>query len=160
MASRDLDGARFGAGHPSRKDYIGPLVEGVANRGRSSDGQLTVMVAVCVIATPLAVAETVLVPATVELRVAVMTPLALVAPVAGVRVFPVPVAKIVTEAPVIGVPAASRAVTVIVLKPLPATIEAGDAPTVDCAPETGPAPVTLKAPLVVAVRPVDVACRV
>src|SRR6266545_2726633 len=69
---------------------------------------VTVTVAVWAIAVPLAVAETVFVPATVELNVPVATPFA------------------------------SFAVTVIVALPLPAVIELGDAATVDCAAETGP----------------------
>ena len=99
---------------------------------------VTVTVAVCVTVTPLMVAETVFDPATVELKLPVATPLALVG--AGwVNVFPEPVADSTTVAPLIGFPLASRAVTVIVDVPLPAVIEVGDAVTVDCDDETGPA---------------------
>jgi len=60
----------------------------------------TTTVAVCVIATELIVAETVLDPAAVELRVPVATPLAFVVPTGCVSVFPaVGVAASVTVAP-------------------------------------------------------------
>ena len=98
----------------------------------------TVTVAVCVIATPLMVAETAFDPATVELRLPVATPLALVGPGGCVSVLPEPLADSTTVAPLIGFPPASRAVTVIVDVPLPAVIEVGDAVTVDCDAETGP----------------------
>ena len=54
--------------------------------------------------------------------------------------FPVPVAAIVTVAPEMGFPPASRAVTVIVEVSVPvlAEIVLGDAPTVDCAADTAP----------------------
>src|SRR6059036_3736167 len=98
----------------------------------------TTTVAVCVIATELIVAETVLDPAAVDERVPVATPLASVVPTGCVRVFPaVGVVASVTVAPGIGLPLASRAVTVIVEVPLPAAI--GDvALTVDCVPDTVP----------------------
>jgi len=60
----------------------------------------TTTVAVCATATPSIVAETVLDPAAVELRVPVATPLAFVVPIGCVSVFPVVgVAANVTEAP-------------------------------------------------------------
>jgi hypothetical protein len=60
----------------------------------------TTTVAVCVIATVLIVADTVLVPAAVADSVPVATPLAFVVPVGWVRVFPVVgVAARVTVAP-------------------------------------------------------------
>ena len=98
----------------------------------------TTTVAVWVMATALIVADTVLVPATVELSVPVATPFASVVPVGWVSVFPVVgVAARVTVAPVIGFPFASRAVTVIVAVPLPAVI--GDvAVTVDWRPKPSP----------------------
>src|SRR5256714_15485062 len=75
----------------------------------------TTTVAVCVIATELIVAETVFVPAAVEVRVPVATPLALVVAVGCVSVLPaVGVAARVTVAPWIGVPFGSLAVTVLV----------------------------------------------
>src|SRR5260370_26055972 len=80
----------------------------------------TLTVAVWVIATVLIVAETVFDSATVELRLPVATPLALVVPTGCVRVFPVPVATSTTVAPAIGLPFASFAVTVIVDPPVPA----------------------------------------
>src|SRR5438128_6905993 len=98
----------------------------------------TTTVAVCVMATALMVADTVLVSAVVELSVPVATPLAFVVPTGWVRVFPpVGVAASVTVAPWIGLPLASFAVTVMVDVPLPAAI--GDvAVTADCAADTVP----------------------
>jgi len=98
----------------------------------------TTTVAVCVMATPLIVTETVFEPAAVDETVPVATPLAFVVPTGCVSVFPVVgVAASVTVAPWIGFPFASRAVTVMVEVPLPAVI--GDvAVTVDCAAETAP----------------------
>ena len=75
---------------------------------------VTVTEAVCVIATALIVADTVLASATVEPRVPVATPLAFVVPTGCVSALPVPVAASTTVAPLIGLPVASRAVTVIV----------------------------------------------
>src|SRR3989440_36439 len=84
---------------------------------------VTVTVAVCVIATALIVAETVFVPAAVELRVPVATPLAFVVAVGCVSVFPaVGLAASTTVAPAIGLPLASFAVTVIVDVSVPAAI--------------------------------------
>jgi hypothetical protein len=97
-----------------------------------------VTVAVWVMATLLMVAETLLEAATVELSVPVTTPLALVVPTGWVSVLPVPVATRTTVAPAIGLPAASFAVTVMVLVPLVAVIVVGEAKTVDCAAETVP----------------------
>src|SRR6266480_4105766 len=98
----------------------------------------TTTVAVWVIATELIVADTVVDPVAVELRVPVATPLASVVPTGCVRVFPaVGVAARTTVTPAIGFPFASRAVTVMVELPLPAAI--GDvAVTVDWAAETAP----------------------
>src|SRR5213596_2123174 len=81
----------------------------------------TTTVAVCVIATALIVAETVFDPAAVDERLPVTTPLALVVPTGWVSVFPVPVAASTTVAPWIGLPLASRAVTVIV-EPVPPAV--------------------------------------
>src|SRR5207247_3163036 len=100
---------------------------------------VTVTLAVCVIATPLIVAETVFDPAIVELQLPVATPLACVGLAGWVSVLPEPVADSTTVAPLIGFPLASRAVTVIVEVPLPAAIEVGAAVTVDCEADTGPA---------------------
>src|SRR5881397_426492 len=98
----------------------------------------TTTVAVCVIASVLIVAETVFDSAALELKLPVATPLALVVPTGWVTVFPVPVAASTTVAPWIGLPLASRAVTVMVDVPLPAVI--GDvAATVDSADDTVPA---------------------
>jgi hypothetical protein len=110
----------------------------------------TTTVAVCVIATELMVADTVFVSAVVELRVPVATPLALLVPTGCVTVLPVVgVTASTTAAPWIGLPFASRAVTVIVEVPLPAVI--GDvALTVDCAADTDPAFTTTVAVCVIA----------
>ena len=96
----------------------------------------TVTVAVCVMATPFAVAETVFACATVELSVPVATPLAFVGPVGCVSVLPVPLAASTTVAPLIGLPLAFLTVTVIVALPLPAVSEVGAAATVDCEGDT------------------------
>src|SRR6185437_6222592 len=111
---------------------------------------LTTTVAVCVIATALIVADTVLDPAAVELNVPVISPLASVVPTGWVSVLPaVGVAASTTVAPWIGLPLASRAVTVIVEVPLPAAI--GDvAVTVDWAADTVPAVTTTVAVCVIA----------
>src|SRR6185312_6957841 len=100
--------------------------------------------------TPLIVAATVLDPAAVELKVPVISPFASVVPTGWVSVLPVVgVAARVTVAPAIGLPFASRAVTVIVEEPLPAVI--GDvAVTVDWAAETVPAFTTTVAVCVIA----------
>src|SRR5216683_1137734 len=109
----------------------------------------TTTVAVCVIATALMVAETVFDPAAVELKLPVAIPLALVVPTGWINVFPVPVAAKTTVAPGIGLPFASRAVTVMVEVPLPAVM--GDvAATVDWVPETAPAFTTTVAVCVIA----------
>ncbi len=104
-----------------------------------TDPVVTVTVAVCVTATPLIVADTVLVSGVVELSVPVATPLAFVGLAGCVSVLPEPVVARTTVAPLMGLPFASRAVTVIVDVPLPAVIEVGDAVTVDCEADTGPA---------------------
>src|SRR2546422_421053 len=111
---------------------------------------LTTTVAVCVIATVLIVAETVFEPAAVELNVPVITPFASVVPTGWVNVFPaVGVAASVTVAPWIGLPLASRAVTVMVELPLPAVI--GDvALTIDWPADTVPALTTTVAVCVIA----------
>src|SRR5213080_2168865 len=110
----------------------------------------TTTVAVWVIATELIVAETVFVPAAVELRVPVATPLTSVVPTGCVSVFPaVGVAASVTVAPWIGLPLASFAVTVMVDVPLPAAM--GDvAVTVDKDADTVPAFTTTVAVWVIA----------
>jgi hypothetical protein len=98
----------------------------------------TTTVAVCVIATALIVAEIVFDSASVDASVPVATPLAFVVVAGCVSVFPDPVAASTTVAPAIGLPFASRAVTVIVELPLPAAI--GEvAPTVDWLADTVPA---------------------
>src|SRR2546425_1229669 len=84
--------------------------------------EVTLTAAVCVTAVPLIVAETVFGSATVELRVPVATPAASVGPLGCASVFPLPVAASTTPAPLIGLPLASLAVTVMVAVPLPAKI--------------------------------------
>ena len=103
----------------------------------------TVTAAVCVMAVPFAVAETVFVPVTVELSVPVATPLELVVPLGWVRVLPLPVAASTTVAPLIGLPLASFTVTVIVALPLPAVIDVGEALTVDSEADSAEPPVTV-----------------
>src|SRR2546423_8771670 len=107
-------------------------------------------------ATVLIVADTVLAPAAVELRVPVATPLAFVVVVGCVSVFPVVgLAARTTVAPAIGLPLASFAVTVMVELPLPAVI--GDvAGTVDCVADTGP-PFTTTVAVCVTATPLIVA---
>src|SRR5256886_12603174 len=88
----------------------------------------TVTVAVCVMATPSIVAETVFEPAAVEVRLPVATPLASAVPTGCVNVLRVVgVAASTTVAPATGFPFASRAVTVMVEVPPPATVTARDA---------------------------------
>ena len=109
----------------------------------------TTTVAVCVIATPLIVAEIVFDSASVDASVPVATPLAFVVVAGCVSVFPDPVAASTTVAPAIGLPFASRAVAVIVELPLPAAI--GDvALTVDWLADTVPAFTTTVAVCVIA----------
>jgi hypothetical protein len=109
----------------------------------------TTTVAVCVIATALIVAEIVFDSASVDASVPVATPLAVVVVAGCVSVFPDPVAASTTVAPGIGLPFASRAVTVIVELPLPAAI--GEvAPTVDWLADTVPAFTTTVAVCVIA----------
>src|SRR6266852_4112182 len=109
----------------------------------------TTTVAVCVIATALMVAETVFDPAAVELKLPVAIPLALVVPAGWVRVLPGPVAARTTVAPGIGLPFASRAVTVIV-DPVPPAVIGEAAATVESAAETVPAFTTTVAVWVIA----------
>ena len=99
---------------------------------------VTVTLAVCVMASVLIVAETVLLSALVELSVPVATPFAFVFPAGCVSVFPVPVADSTTALLGITFPNPSRAVTVTVAAAPPATIELGDAVTEDCGPFTAP----------------------
>src|SRR5438445_7314374 len=110
----------------------------------------TTTVAVCVMATELIVADTVFEPAAVEESVPVATPFPSVVPTGCVRLFPaVGVAASVTVAPSIGLPFASRAVTVMVEVPLSAAI--GDvAVTVDWVAETAPTFTTTVAVCVIA----------
>src|SRR5204863_422945 len=76
---------------------------------------------------------------TVPLNVAVQTPVVgSVVPLGGVSVLPAPPVTVRKPlAPPIGLPAASRAVTVIVAEP-PAVIDAGAASTVEVVADTGP----------------------
>jgi hypothetical protein len=103
----------------------------VESDAETAEPDVTVTVAVCVTAVPLIVADTVFASATVELKVPVAAPLALVVALGCVRVLPLPVAASTTVAPLMGLPLASFAVTVIVAVPDPAAIEVGEAVTVD-----------------------------
>jgi len=98
----------------------------------------TTTAAVWAIATALIVAETVFDSAVVEVRLPVATPAALVVPTGWVSVFAVPEAARTTVAPWIGLPFASRAVTVM-LEPVPPAVMGDVAATVDCTAETVPA---------------------
>ncbi len=121
---------------------------------------VTVTTAVCVaVIPPASDAVTVFDPATVEVKLPVATPFASVGVAGCVSVFPVPVAVSTTAAPLTGLPAASRAVTVIVAAPLPAVITVGAATTVDCVAEIVPA-TTLKAVLVAPLSPAVAAVSV
>src|SRR5437867_384296 len=108
-------------------------------REAETTADVKVTVTVCVSAVPFAVAETVFASATVEPSVPVATPLTLVVPLGWVSVLPLPVAESATVAPLTGLPLSSFTVTVIVDVPLPAVSEVGDALSVDCEAETGPA---------------------
>src|SRR5690242_11165322 len=117
----------------------------------------TTTVAVCVIATALIVADTVLDPAAVELRLPVATPLASVVAAGWVSVLPVVgVTASVTVAPAIGLPKASLAVTVMV-DAAPPAVTGEVATTVDCAADTVPEPVILKPGDVPLSAPLDAA---
>src|SRR6266542_2188130 len=102
-----------------------------------TDPAATVTPASWMIAVPFAVAATVFGPATVELKAPVATPLASVGPVGCVSVFPAPVATSTIVAPLIGLPPASRTVTVMVALALPAGRVVGEAVRVDCDADTG-----------------------
>src|SRR5579864_2986171 len=91
---------------------------------------VTVTVSVWVTATPPIVALTILVPATVDDRAPVATPLPSVGEGGCVTVFPVPVAARTAVRPGIGLPNASRAVAVMTELP-PAAMVVGEAPSVD-----------------------------
>ena len=123
-----------------------------------ADGEsgITVTVAVCVMATPPAVAETVFASATVEASVPVATPLALVTATGCTSELPVPVAPNTTAAPGITLPFTSRAVTVMVVLGPPAEMEPGEAVRVDVPAETVPGLTVTMAVLVIA-RPAAVA---
>ena len=89
----------------------------------------TVTVAVCAMAVPATLADTVFVSAVVEVSVPAATPFASVVP-GGVRVLLLPVAVSVTVFPPIGFPNPSSAVTVIVAALPPTVIVCGAAVTV------------------------------
>lgn len=125
-------------------------------RDRPALGAVTVTVAVCAIATPLAVADTVLSSETVELRVPEATPIEFVVVAGCVSVFPLPVAVRTIVAPLTGFPKPSFAVTRIVEVSLPGAMLVGAALTADVAPETAPA-VTVTATVCVIATPSAVA---
>ena len=93
---------------------------GTTDRPGDAGAGVTVTLAVREIATPLIVAETVLVSATVERKAPVAAPLASVGLLGWVSVFPLPEAARTTAAPGIGVPPESFATLVIVAEPVPA----------------------------------------
>src|SRR5205085_5241477 len=97
---------------------------------------VTLSGAVWVTASPLIVAQIVFASAAVERSVPVATPLASVGPVGWVSVLPLPVAWRDREGAVNGLPFASRAVSVMVEIPVPASIVGGAGVTVDCAADT------------------------
>src|SRR6266480_4087687 len=101
---------------------------------------LTVTVSRWVIATPPAVPDTTLASANVELKLPVATPLGSVVSCGWTSALAEPVAVRVTVLPRTGLPYWSRAVTVMVLAPVPleAVITAGDATRVVCNAFTGP----------------------
>ena len=92
---------------------------------------VTITVALCVIAVPPIVAETIVVSSIVAVNVPVATPLELVAFAGWVSRLMLPVCARTTVAPLIGFPLASFAVTVMVEVPPPVMIEVGAAATVD-----------------------------
>src|SRR4029077_10189031 len=96
----------------------------------------------------------VVVSAKLELSARDATQLVLVVPLGCVCVFPLPVAASTTVAPPLRLPLGAFAVTVIVDVALPITIDVGEAATVDCAAETGPARTV---PLAFCVLPVPLA---
>src|SRR5262245_64030048 len=102
------------------------------------------------------VADTVFTPAPVELRSPVATPAASVVDAGWVSEFPAPVAASTTVAPLMGLPRASNAVTVIVEEPLPATSEPGLAATLDCDADTAPG-ITVTVSVCVTAPPLAVA---
>ena len=123
---------------------------------------VTVTAAVCVTAVPPIVAETVFACATVDPIVPVATPLAFVTAEGCVSVFPVPVAARITVAPAIGLPFASRAITVIALVTAPAALAAiagGATVTVDCTAEIPPT-FTVKGVLIAPTRTPEVPANV
>jgi hypothetical protein len=140
------------------KTCVAPTAASVTGLGVTATTAVTPGVtmtpAVCVIPTPFTVTETVLASATVELRMPVATPLTFVVADGCARVLPVPVAARTTDAPTIGFPAASLAVTVMVEDTPSAEIEAGAATTVESTAETEPeTTVTVGSALVTATPP-------
>ncbi len=82
---------------------------------RADHGSTTTDAVSSITTEPFTVAVTTFVPASVELSIPVISPLAFVVPTGCVSVFPVTgAAAKVTVAPLIGLPSASRTVTVIV----------------------------------------------
>ena len=107
------------------------------DRAAETVAGVTVTVAVCVMVVPSIWAVTVLVPRSVDEIVPVARPLASVVAEGCVSVLPVPVTESTTVAPLIGLPLASFAVTVMVDVPLPTSMDVGAAATVDREGDTG-----------------------
>src|SRR6266851_2507241 len=110
LASFTITDGAIATGVPTTALWLLPALMAIV----AAAAAFTLTVAVWVIATVLIVAETVFDCATVELKLPVATPLALVVPTGCVRVFPVPVAASPAVAPALGLPFASLAVTVTV----------------------------------------------
>src|SRR5688572_27596932 len=107
--------------------------------------------AVCVTVVPFTVADTVFVPAPVELKAPVATPPASVGPAGWASVFPLPVADNTTVAPLTRLPLPSLTVTLICEVPLPAVSALGAAATVDWSADTAPGSTVTTAVCVMAV---------
>jgi hypothetical protein len=127
-ASRTITAGAIATAVPTVALWLLPALTAI----EAAAAAFTVTVGSWAIATVLIVAETVFVPAAVELKVPVNTPLLFVVP-PDVMVFPVPEAESATVAPLMRLPLASLAVTVIVLVLVPvlAVIVVGEATTVD-----------------------------
>src|SRR5439155_1563776 len=99
---------------------------------------VTDTVAAHVTTTPSMPAHTVLASAAVERSVPAATPWLLLSLPDALPILPSPVAASTTTFPAIGLPLASRAVTVIVALPPPAASVVGTASTLDCPADTAP----------------------
>src|SRR6266540_2658441 len=119
----------------------------------AAPGAVTATVAPCRTAMPLIVAVTSFTSATADPNVPVATPLGSVGPLGCVSVLSLPVTASSTRAPLTGFPAESRAVTVIVAVPFPASRRPGPARTVERDGDTAGASWQVPTPESVAVCP-------